>query len=158
MSGRVEAPAARAWGRACVPGRWAVAALPGATLVMLGAWLPWLTLFAGLQRYGGFTGRYGWLLLAGGALALASSVGAMRTDHRWLEWGTTVLGLALIAFTCWLLAGLAGILRHGASAMLVARPGPGLFVSLLGAALVTIGPAMDLVRARRRPTSPPTPR
>jgi hypothetical protein len=148
MSGRVEASAEGAW---AVRRRWAVAALLGATLVMLGAWLPWLTLYAGLQRYGGFTGLYGWVLLAGGALALASSVGAMRTRHRWLEWGTTVLGLALIAFTCWLLVGLAGMLRRGASAMLVARAGPGLFVALLGAALVTMSPVIGLVRRRRRP-------
>jgi hypothetical protein len=145
MSGRVEASAAGAW---AVKRRWAIAGLLGAALVMLGAWLPWLTLYAGLQRYGGFTGLYGWALLTGGALALALSVGAMRTQHRWLEWGTTVLGLAMVAFTCWLLVGLAGMLRHGVSAMLVARAGPGLFVALLGASLVMIGPVIGLVRRR----------
>jgi hypothetical protein len=126
------------------------AALLGAALVMLGAWLPWLTLFAGLQPYAGITGLYGWTLLAGGALALVSSVGTLRTHRRWLEWGTAGLGLALVAFTCWLLVGLAGMLRHGVNEMLVARAGPGLFVSLLGAALVTIAPAIGLVRGRRR--------
>jgi hypothetical protein len=65
--------------------------------------------------------------------------------------GTALLGFALLGFTGWLLAGLAGMLRHGLSTMLVPHAGPGPFVALVGAALITIGPA--LVRRPRRPTA-----
>ena len=122
------------------------AALFGGTLVMLGAWLPWLTLFAGLQRYSGMIGIYGRLLFAGGGLVIVASVVALRTHRSWIRQGTAVLGLGLLAFNCWLLMGLVGTLRHGLSAMLVPRAGPGLFVSLLGAVLVAIGPLIVLVR------------
>jgi hypothetical protein len=74
----------------------------------------------------------------------------MRSDLLLDPLGNGLLGLALLGFTGWLLAGLAGMLRHGLSTMLVPHAGPGLFVALVGAALITIGPA--LVRRPRRPT------
>jgi hypothetical protein len=114
---------------------------------MLGAWLPWLTMFAGLQQYGGLIGVHGHVLFAGGALAMVASLG---TGRRWIQWGTALLGLALLGFTSWLLVGLVGMLQHGLSAMLVPRAGPGLFVSLLGAAFVSIGPAIVLARGRQQ--------
>ena len=47
--------------------------------------------------------------------------------------------IGLAGFIGWLLVGLAGTLRHGLGAMLVPRPGPGLFVALAGAALIILG-------------------
>ncbi len=116
------------------------ATLVGGALVMLGAWLPWLTLFAGLQQYGGLIGAYGRILFAGGLLAIVTSIAVLRTRRRFLRWGTGLLGITLLGFTWWLLAGLAGTLRQGLSAMLVPRAGPGLYVSLVGAALIAIAP------------------
>jgi hypothetical protein len=134
MSARIELERAQA------------AALVGGALVMLGAVLPWLTLYAGLQRYGGLIGLHGRLLFAGGAVATAAGVAALRVRRRWLRWGTALLGLALLAFTGWLLVRLDEMLHRDLSAMLVPRAGPGLFVGLLGAALVAAGPAIGLVR------------
>jgi hypothetical protein len=136
MSGRIESPEA--------------AALLGGAFVMLGAWLPWLTLFAGLQQYGGLIGVHGHILFAGGALAIVASIGTLRTRRRWIRWGTALLGFTLLGFTWWLLMGLVGILHRGSSAMLVPRAGPGLFVSLSGAALVIIGPVIVLARGSRQ--------
>jgi hypothetical protein len=135
MSARIERPE--------------VAALFGGVLVMLGAWLPWLTMFAGLQQYRGLLGLHGHIVFAGGALAIVASIGTLRTRRRWIRSGTALLGAMLLGFIGWLLTGLAGMLQHGLSAMLVPRAGPGLFVSLVGAALITIGPA---IAARPRAT------
>jgi hypothetical protein len=146
MSGPIEGESTRG-SRSQRP--WVVAALGGGALVMLGAWLPWLTLFAGLQRYGGLIGLHGRILFAGGALAFVAGIGALRTRRGWIGWGTSLLGLALVGFTWWLLVGLVGTLRHGLGEMLVPRAGPGLFVALLGGALVVIGPLTVLARGRR---------
>jgi len=135
MSARIERPEA--------------AALAGGALVMLGAWLPWLTLFAGLQRYGGLIGPYGRVLFAGGALAVLGAIAGLRmlaTGRRWVRRATMFLGLVLLGFEGWLLIGLAETLHHGVGAMLVPRAGPGLFVSSLGIALVILGPGLALVR------------
>jgi hypothetical protein len=122
------------------------AALVGGALVMLGAWLPWLTLFAGLQRYSGLIGIHGHILFAGGGLAAVASL-PMRGSHRyWVRWATVLLGLALLGFNGWLLTGLVGMLHHDVNPMLVPRAGPGLFVSSLGIILVILGPGIVLAR------------
>jgi hypothetical protein len=126
-----------------------MAALLGGALVMLGASLPWLTLFAGLQQYGGLIGFHGRMLFAGGGLATAASIGMLRTPHGWIRWGMALLGVVLMAFTWWLLAGLAEVLRQSVSAMLVPRAGPGLLVALLGATLVMLGSGITLARGSR---------
>jgi hypothetical protein len=141
VSGRIERPAA--------------AALAGGALVMLGAWLPWLTLFAGLQRYGGLIGAHGRILFAGGALAVLAGIGMMRTRRRWVRWATVMLGIALLGLDAWLLIGLVTTLHHGLGAMLVPRAGPGLFVSSLGVALVILGPAIVLARGGGAPARSP---
>ena len=125
--------------------------LAGGALVMLGAWLPWLTLYAGLQRYGGLVGSHGRVLFAGGALAVAAGLAMRRRGARWLPPATVLLGLVLLAFDLWLLDGLAETL-HGVGAMLVPRAGPGLFVACLGIGLVILGPGLELVRDRHKAT------
>jgi hypothetical protein len=136
MSARIDRPEA--------------ATLAGGALVMIGAWLPWLTLFAGLQRYGGLIGAHGRVLFAGGALAVAAGLATRGSRPRWIARATMVLGLALLGFELWLLTGLAETLRHGVDAMLVPRAGPGLFVACLGIALVILGPGLELVRDRHK--------
>lgn len=136
MSARIEHPEA--------------AVLAGGALVMLGAWLPWLTLFAGLQRYGGLIGAHGRVLFAGGALAVVAGFAMRGSRPRWIPRATMGLGLALLGFAIWLLYGLAETLRHGVGAMLVPRAGPGLFVACLGITLVILGPGLELVRDRHK--------
>jgi peptidoglycan/LPS O-acetylase OafA/YrhL len=114
MSTRIERPEA--------------AALAGGALVMLGACLPWLTLFAGMQQYSGLIDTHGQILFAGGVLAMLSSVGIQRTDKRGMRWATVLLGLALLGVNLWL----------------VSEPSPGLLVSWVGIALLILGPAAGL--------------
>lgn len=133
MSARTERPAAAALAGA------------GGALVMLGAWLPWLTLFAGLQRYGGLIGLHGRILFAGGALATAAAVAMLRTRRPWIRRATILLGCCLLVFDGWLLVGLLETLHGGVNAMLAPRAGPGLFVASLGVAFVVLGPAITML-------------
>jgi len=125
------------------------ATLAGGGLVMLGAALPWLTLYAGLQRYGGLIGAYGRVLFASGALAVVAGLATRGRRPRWLLPATLLFGLVLLGFDLWLLEGLAVTLRSGVSAMLVPRPGPGLFVTTLGIAVIILGPSLEFIRDRR---------
>jgi hypothetical protein len=117
----------------------------GGVLVMLGASLPWLTLYAGLQQYSGLVGAHGQVLFAGGMLAIVASLGIQRTNKRWVRWTTVILGLTLLVLNAWLV-GLVGTLSSGAAAVLVPHPGPGLIVSSLGIVLLILGPGLGLVR------------
>jgi VIT1/CCC1 family predicted Fe2+/Mn2+ transporter len=119
------------------PRRAVAAAVLGGALTCVGAMLPWLTLFAGLQSYSGLVGLYGRLVLAAGVLATVGGVVMTTRSDRWLRRTLGGLGIALTLFVVWLLVGLrstTGDLRH--HAMLLARPGPGLFVALVGAILI----------------------
>jgi len=127
----------------------AAALAGGGALVMLGACLPWLTLFAGLQRYGGLIGLHGRILFGGGVLAIAAGIGMLRRRRPWLRWATMILGLSLVGFDAWLVAGLLETLHRG-DAMLMPRAGPGLFVASLGVVLVALGPAIALARGDPR--------
>jgi len=117
--------------------RHAAAVVLGGALVATGALLPWLTLFAGLQHYSGLIGLYGWLVLAGGLAAVATGLAMFVRRERWLERGGLTIGLTLTVFTVWLVGRLFETMHGiGADAMLVARPGPGLFVAMAGALIV----------------------
>ena len=127
--------------------RHAAAVVLGGALVATGALLPWLTLFAGLQHYSGLIGLYGWLVLAGGVASVATGLAMFVRRERWLERGGLTIGLALTVFTLWLVGRLFETMHGiGADAMLVARPGPGLFVAMAGALVV----AGATARAQRR--------
>ena len=131
--------------------RLAACLIAGGGLVVAGALLPWLTLFAGLQRYAGTTGLYGRLILAGGAAAVLGGFWSLRTHRPWLGWASAALGAGLFLFGLWLVAGLFQTIAHGAGPMLVPRAGPGLFVVLAGAGLLAITPMLDRFVGRRSP-------
>ncbi len=124
--------------------RWRAAAVVlGGGLVATGALLPWITLFAGLQRYSGMIGLYGWLVLAGGVASVAIGLAMVRQRGRWLALCGLTLGLTLTIFTAWLVARLFETMHGlGGDAMLVARPGPGLFVAMAGALIVAAAAAV----------------
>ena len=115
MSTRIEKPEA--------------AALAGGALVMVGACLPWLTMFGGMQQYSGLIATHGQILFAGGVLAVLWSAGIRRTDNRGMRWATMFMGIALLAVNLWLASG----------------PSVGLLVSWVGIALLIIGPALGLL-------------
>lgn len=123
--------------------------LVGGVLVMAGALLPWLTLFAGLQRYSGMVGWYGRAIFASGALVVAGGLWRHGRPPSWLRRMIAGLGPVLVVFAGWLLLGLRQIIQHPASPMLVPRAGPGLFVVLAGAGLLSVAPAVSMGWVRR---------
>ena len=115
-----------------------LAVLVGGALICLGTMLPWMSFFAGLQTLSGFAGLYGRLLFASGALAALLGTAMLQRRNGWLPLVSGILGIAQTAFIVWLLFGLHATLGNlGMHAMLLARPGPGLFVALGGAMLVS---------------------
>ena len=125
----------------------AIATLGGAFLVLLGVALPWLTLFAGLQTYTGFAGRNGHLVFAGGIAAALCALVMLARPLPALGLLTAALGATLMGFSAWLLVGVMTLARREASnPMVLAHPGPGLFVVAGGALVIALAP---LLTARR---------
>lgn len=115
------------------------AVMTGGAALVIGAVLPWLTMFAGLQRYTGLIGLNGRLLLA---IGIASMVAGLRPD-RWSSERAriTMLVTACLttAFCAWLIVGLVEMVHRRTMAMLVPGFGPGLFIAQAGALLCAAG-------------------
>jgi hypothetical protein len=109
----------------------------GGAALVVGALLPWMSLFAGLDRYRGVAGLYGRILLVGGILAITGGVALLvRPAHR-IRTALGLLGAVLAGLASWVLLGLratTGALRH--HPLLLARPGPGPFVAFAGGLVV----------------------
>lgn len=117
----------------------AAVATTGGGALIVGALLPWMTLFAGLQRYPGVSGLYGRLLLVGGVSAMGAGIAMLVRRRRQLRIAVGALGVVLSAFAWWILDGLRATthsLEH--HPMMLARAGPGLFVALAGALLIAL--------------------
>src|SRR5215471_7579437 len=76
-------------------------AIGGGAIVILGAWLSWFSLFAGLQPYRGVDVLNGRLLAAGGGLSVLAGVLFSLRGSPALRWGIGLLGFALLAFASW---------------------------------------------------------
>lgn len=112
-------------------------------MIGIGASLPWMYYFAGLVPLRGVIGLNGRLLLAAGVLCVALGVvlgrGTRLGPHRLLRRVTAALGVGITCVAVWLLIGVRELARaRGESAMLVLRPGPGLFVVGLGGVLLAL--------------------
>ena len=94
-----------------------IALIAGGSLLMAGAALPWLTLFAGLHPYSGLVGMYGWLIFGAGVIALAAGVATLRITPAWAAWATTVFGSVVLGFALWLMAGLQQTIHRPAAMM-----------------------------------------
>jgi hypothetical protein len=105
--------------------------------VIVGALLPWLSVYAGLQTYSGVVGLNGRLLLAAGAVGVVAAVGYLLTGWLPLRWALGLWGFGLLAFSGWLIVQLlAAYQRLAADPLFLARLGPGLFVAAAGAAML----------------------
>jgi hypothetical protein len=125
----------------------AIALIAGGVLLMSGAALPWLTLFAGLHQYAGTIGTYGQAVFAAGAAAVVWGFVAVRVRPPWLPFASGAFGAVVLAFGLWLFAGLEQIVHRPESIMFVPSAGPGLFVVIAGSIVITLG---SLVPPARR--------
>jgi hypothetical protein len=117
--------------------RAALVALSGGVLVAVGAQLPWISLFAGLHKYPGIHGLYGRLAFAGGVVAALGGLTMLARAERFIRPLVACIGVALALFAAWILIGLRATTQQlHEHPMIVARPGPGLFVVLTGALMV----------------------
>ena len=115
---------------------WRAAAFAGAggVIIAVGAVLPWMSLFAGLQSYRGIAGLYGRLAFAGGVLAVIGGVLMLTRPNARLRLAIGGLGLALALFAGWVLLGLRATTQHlDEHPFLLPRPEAGLFVVIAGA-------------------------
>jgi hypothetical protein len=112
-------------------------AIGGGVIVILGAWLSWFSLFAGLQPYRGVDVLNGRLLAAGGGLSILAGVWFSLRGGLRLRWGIGLLGFVLLAFAGWSGLQLRVIYRRlSADPFVVARLGPGPIVVAAGALLI----------------------
>jgi hypothetical protein len=119
----------RSFSQTCIAG----AAIGGGAIVILGVWLSWFSLFAGLQPYRGVDVLNGRLLLVGGMLSLVAGGVFLLRRKLWLRWGIGFLGFVLLAFASWSLFQLLILYRQlSTDPMMVARLGPGLIVVVIG--------------------------
>ena len=117
----------------------AAIATTGGSALVVGALLPWMSLFAGLQRYPGIAGLNGRLILAGGVSAVIGGFAMVVRPRKRLRQTLGTLGLAFVVFSSWVLYGLRTTMHTLAHhPLLLARPGSGLFVALAGALLLTL--------------------
>lgn len=115
----------------------------GGLAISIGTGLPWMSLYAGLVPLRGLIGLNGRLLLAAGVLGVALGIVLAREashTHRVLfRRFAAALGIGVTAAGIWLSIGVWEFLHaRGANAMLVPRPGPGLFVVIAGGVLLVL--------------------
>src|ERR1044072_2795607 len=112
-------------------------AISGGLIVILGAFLPWFSLFSGLQPYRGVDVLNGRLLTGSGALSILAGVWFLRRGGRRRRWGIGLLGFAMLAFASWSLFQLLILYRELATdQMMVAKLGPGLIFIIVGSFLI----------------------
>jgi hypothetical protein len=128
----------------------ALAAVASGVLIAIGAFLPWLSLFAGLHPLRGVIGLNGRLLAAGGVVCLVVGVCYWRRPAPGLRRAVAVLGWVLAAFSIWLMAQLLLTYRDlRANPMLVPQLGPGLFLALAGSLVAGATAALGAQPSRR---------
>ena len=135
--------------------RFALAAVAGGALMAIGAFLPWLTLYAGLHPLRGVIGLNGRVLAAGGAVCFVAGVrGWLRPAPR-VRWVVALLGGALAGFGVWLIIQLLVTYHHlRANPMLVPRLGPGLFIAVAGALVAGAAPVVRALASRKKRPPP----
>jgi hypothetical protein len=132
VSATTNQDAGRDWRSVAVAGA-------GGTLIVAGTVLPWMSLFAGLQRYPGISGSYGRLIFAGGLVLLAGGAVIFARPDTWIRLGLGTLGVGIALFASWILVGLRATMREvGRNPFVLPRAGPGLFVCIAGGLVVAV--------------------
>ena len=110
--------------------------LAAGAVMITGAFLPWVTTFAGLIGIAGVRGSNGRILAAAGAvIAVAGLCHALR-GARWSRWLIGIGGFLATGFSGFLLLQLAASLRSlSTDSMVAGQAGPGLWVTAAGSAL-----------------------
>lgn len=112
-------------------------ALIGAALIAVGVVLPWFSLFAGLQPISALGTPNGALLLVGASVAAGLGLLAILIAATWVRLALTGIGLVLVAFSAYLVVGLASVYREvSADPLVVAQLGPGLGLVVVGSLAV----------------------
>jgi len=132
-----------------------LAVLGGGALMVTGTLLPWLSVFEGLQTIRGIQGPNGRALAILGAVAMiAGGLLAVRGGRR-LGLGIAIGGAAAAAFAGYLVAQLL-VTMHGLDGTMLAKLGPGLFLSAAGSVLVAGSILLPETEAETGPEQPRT--
>lgn len=112
----------------------AVTTVAAGAVVIAGAFLPWVGVFAGLIQIPGVRGGNGRILAAAGALIVVAGLWDLAGGSPRARWAGGLAGFAATGFSGYLLIQLNASMRViGGDSMIVARPGPGLPVAMAGA-------------------------
>ena len=115
----------------------AIIVILGGMTIIAGTLMPWMTLFAGLHTYRGIIGLYGRLIAGGGVVTVALGALLGAKDSRLLRWSASLVGCLIFLFSLFLLRNLFAVVGNlRGDPMMVASPGDGLYVCLIGAAIV----------------------
>ena len=103
-------------------------------VIVGGAFLPWVEAFAGLVQVPGVRGSNGRILAAAGAVIACAGLCQLARPGERARWLASLAGFAAAGFSGYLLIQLAKSVRVlGGDSMVIARPGPGLWVAVTGA-------------------------
>ncbi len=102
-------------------------------VILVGAFLPWVEAFAGLVQVSGVQGSNGRILAAAGAAIACGGLYQLARPAESARWFTGLAGFTAAGFAGYLLIQLARSMRVlGGDSMVIARPGPGLWVAATG--------------------------
>ena len=108
----------------------------GGVIAVIGATMPWLSFFAGLQAVSGLSGVSGWTIAGLGVIAAAGSVVGVYRRSELGRWISGLAGFGVLAIGAWTGVGLietANSLAH--DPLLVSSLEPGLLVASIGGGL-----------------------
>lgn len=112
-------------------------AIGGGLLTAVGVTLPWLSLFAGLQPISALGTTNGTILLVAAAASALLGIALIVRPSAWSRRVLALTGVALTAFSAYLAVGLVGTYRDvSADPLMLAQPGPGLVLVVIGSVLV----------------------
>lgn len=110
--------------------------LTAGTIMITGAFLPWVFTFAGLIGIPGVRGSNGRILAAAGAVIALAGLAHLLRGGRGSRWLIGLGGFLATGFSGFLLLQLAASMRSlSTDSMVAARSGPGLWVAAAGSAL-----------------------